>query len=131
MSYGSVPKIKEYGADGSILHSAQFGEDSLVQSYRSFRFPWTGRPASPPDVVAYSSDNGTSIYMSWNGATEHESWDVYAGSSEKDLKLIERVKKTGFETKVTISQPAKFVRVEAVGKGITNGLSSIISLESN
>ena len=56
--------------------------------YRAFRFPWNGRPASPPAALANLNDTSeeTIVHMSWNGATEVASWRVLAGRSPKSLE---------------------------------------------
>ena len=55
--------------------------------YRAYRFPWSGRPASPPAVLASLNNTGeeTIVHASWNGATEVASWRVLAGSAAGSL----------------------------------------------
>ncbi|KAL3423317.1 hypothetical protein PVAG01_05064 [Phlyctema vagabunda] len=129
MGYGSTPKIKEYSPNGSCVMTAQFGPSSTVQSYRAFRLPWVGRPKTAPDAFACVDQvsNKTLVYMSWNGATEHRSWNVYAGKSQESLHLAGHAKKTGFETVTAIGGSPSYIRVEAEGLNITSGVSSMIS----
>ncbi len=56
--------------DGSLLFDAHLPFDMAF--YRAFRFPWSGRPLSPPAVLASLNDTGeeTIVHASWNGATE-------------------------------------------------------------
>ena len=54
--------------------------------------------------------------MSWNGATEVKSWEIYAGSSKSTLKVVSTVAKRGFETKAQIAT-AKYVQIKPVMKG--------------
>ena len=50
VGYGGVPAISEYAPDGSLLFDAHQPFD--MSFYRAFRFPWSGRPLSPPAVLA-------------------------------------------------------------------------------
>ena len=53
--------------------------------YRAFRFPWSGRPLSPPAVLASLNNTGeeTIVHASWNGATDVSSWRVLAGAAPR------------------------------------------------
>ena len=55
--------------------------------YRAFRFPWSGRPLSPPAVLASLNNTGeeTIVHASWNGATDVASWRVLAGKQPGSL----------------------------------------------
>ncbi|KAJ0304040.1 hypothetical protein Brms1b_011357 [Colletotrichum noveboracense] len=130
MGYGSMPKIKEFNAEGECVFTAQFGEDRLVQSYRNYRFPWVGKPYYAPKAFACSAGNQTEVYMSWNGATENKKWTVFAGDAEDSLVEKVGVDKTGFETKATFAGSAQFVRVESAGEGIETGVSEVVAVES-
>ncbi len=83
VGYGGVPAISEYAQDGSLLFDAHQPYD--MSFYRAFRFPWSGRPSSPPAVLA--SQNNTSeetiVHASWNGATEVAAWRVLAGKPSR------------------------------------------------
>ncbi|KAI1078293.1 ASST-domain-containing protein [Whalleya microplaca] len=134
MGYGSTPKIREYTSDGSVVMTAQFGPgDGLIFSYRAFRLPWVGRPKSPPSAFACvdNATNGTKVYMSWLGATEHKYWNVYTGASNYSLTLAAQVEKSGFETVASIPGQAPLIRVEAGGLNIDTGVSPIISSQSS
>lgn len=120
--HGSVPKIEEYAADGTLVMRARFGHDTAMQSYRAYRYPWVGRPLTKPDIVACpSSEKGkTAVYASWNGATDVESWKVYSGSQVKKTAARE-----GFETTILVDglSSSHEVAVEAIG-GVGNGTRS-------
>ncbi|OTA96352.1 hypothetical protein M434DRAFT_375167 [Hypoxylon sp. CO27-5] len=130
MGYGSTPKIREYNSDGSVLMTAQFGPgDGLVFSYRAYRKPWIGQPKTPPSVFACidAANNKTTVYMSWLGSTVHNSWKVYAGSSNSSLILAGEVERTGFETLASIHGQFAVIQVEAQGPGITtNRVSPVV-----
>lgn len=120
--HGSTPKIEEYDADGSIVMRARFGFDNTMHTYRAYRYHWVGRPSTTPDVVACSSGKSgkTTVYVSWNGATDVQSWKVYAGSKVRKIAL-----RNGFETIIQVDGLAQgdSVVVEAVG-GVGDGTRS-------
>jgi hypothetical protein len=128
MGYGSNPKIKEYNANGTCVMTAQFGEDSVVSSYRAYRHPWVGIPNTAPDVFSCAdvSRNMTNVYMSWNGATEHQQWTVFGGVTRSSLPPVAVAGKTGFETVTSVKGSLNYVRVEAHGRGIETGFSKTV-----
>lgn len=120
--------MEEYSAAGDILTTIQFGAAeprpgggflsnlTPTLSYRSFKQPWIGCPSNKPDVVAKASSNGTEVYVSWNGATEVQAWEIYGGASASNdtLTLLSTVPKTGFETKAELKGVSvKYVSVKA------------------
>ncbi|KAF9885572.1 hypothetical protein FE257_012778 [Aspergillus nanangensis] len=131
MGYGAIPKIKEYSANGSVVLTAQFGPDNVVASYRGYKFPWVGAPNTVPDVVACVDRKGnqTNVYMSWNGATEHQLWKVEGGLTRDNLRGVGEVRKTGFETVAKVKGGIEWVQAEAVGMGIENGVSRVVAVK--
>lgn len=132
MGYGSAPIMKEYLPNGTCIMTVQFGphKNNEIFSYRAFKAPWVGKPTAPPDVFA-CKNNATSevdVYMSWNGATEHKTWTVYAGSRNETSALhqVATIGKEGFETKTSVPLNSKFVKVEASGKNIETGKSALV-----
>lgn len=73
--HGATPKIEEYDENGTIVMRARFGYDNTMQTYRAYRYPWTGNPSTKPDVAACVSreTSKTIVYVSWNGATDVKS----------------------------------------------------------
>jgi hypothetical protein len=79
--------------------------------YRAFRFPWSGRPLSPPAVLASlnSTDEATIVHASWNGATEVAAWRVLAGKRSGSLAAQATIPLGGFESSATL--PSRYARV--------------------
>jgi hypothetical protein len=94
--------------DGRVLPPA-------VESYRAFRFPWSGQPGDDPAVaVEVGSGDALRLYASWNGATEVASWPVVAGSSPDKLKPVgSATPREGFETAITVRGAGQYVAVQA------------------
>jgi Arylsulfotransferase (ASST) len=109
VGYGGVPAISEYATGGSLLLDAHLPFD--MSFYRAFRFPWSGRPLSPPAVLAGLNDTGeeTLVHASWNGATEVASWRVLAGNRPGSLAARATIPASGFESSTTL--PEKYARV--------------------
>lgn len=133
MGCGSTSKIKEYEADGTPVMTAQFGPgDGNIFSYRAYRQQWVGLPKTDPSAFACfnKSQNQTLVYMSWNGATEHKLWNVYAGEDEQHLFVAAEAKRSGFETLAKVPGQPAYVRAEAKGLGVS-GVSSVVEVASN
>jgi len=112
IGWGSEPLFSEFGSNGELLFDARF--PPKVESYRAFRFPWTGQPSDDPAMVAgRGSDNKVTIYASWNGATEVATWEVLAGPGPERLKPVGSVPRHGFETTITVSSAERYVGVQA------------------
>jgi hypothetical protein len=112
VGWGSAPFFSEYSNEGELLFDAQLLGDG--QSYRAFRFPWSGHPSDNPAVaVEQGPDDKVTLYVSWNGATEVESWQVLAGSTPNQLKPIGSAPRRGFETTVVVHTAEPYVAVQA------------------
>ncbi|KAK3711907.1 hypothetical protein LTR37_009425 [Vermiconidia calcicola] len=112
--------IAEYAHDGTVLMEAKVRPNT--KSYRSYKFPWVGYPMLPPDVysVAFAKDGedtySTIVYISWNGATEVDTWNIYQAHAIGTRQLMVSTPKTGFETAITYDGYASHVTVEAVDR---------------
>ncbi|KAK6364964.1 hypothetical protein LTS17_011660 [Exophiala oligosperma] len=128
LGHGAVPVVEEYDADGNIAMLITFGTYYLQQSYRAYRYPWTGRPVTPPRVVAFEGE-GTDVYMSWNGATDLAEWSVYCGQPNGGgFSKQATVRWAGFETAVNIPQKCQSVQAEAVTTSGQRTNSSIVTV---
>ena len=112
IGWGSEPVFSEFGGDGELLFSANFPPE--VESYRGFRFPWSGRPDDDPAVAAEPGpDDEVTVYASWNGATEVASWQVLAGPGPDRLSPVGSVARDGFETAIAVRTVEPYVSVRA------------------
>jgi hypothetical protein len=109
VGYGGVPAVSEYAPSGELLFDANLPYD--MSFYRAFRFPWSGRPASPPAVLASLNNTGeeTIVHASWDGATEVAAWRVLAGKRTGPLTARATIPASGFESSTTL--PEKYARV--------------------
>ena len=112
VGWGSAPYLTEHDGDGKLLFDARFPPE--VESYRAFRFPWTGRPQGDPDLVAeFGTEGRVMLYVSWNGATEVSSWEVLAGPGAGDLRPVGDAPRKGFETAITFRTEEPYVAARA------------------
>lgn len=123
--------ISEHSPDGKMLFEARFKLKG-ANSYRSYKYPWVGRPSSPPDVHSVAGKFGsngtvTLVHVSWNGATDVAGWNMYKTDAEgTQEQLIASVARQGFETVLSYYGYASFVRLEAVDKdGNVMGRSNV------
>lgn len=109
----------EHSQDGQIVLEASFKLDG-ANSYRSYKYPWVGRPRSPPDVHSIAGSfgrNGTNtlVHVSWNGATEVATWNLYKTDADGiHEELAASNARQGFETAVSYEGYASFVVLEAL-----------------
>jgi Arylsulfotransferase (ASST) len=114
VGWGSVPEISEYTPAGAPLFDAHLPFD--LTFYRAFRFPWSGRPLSPPAVLAShnNTDEETIVHASWNGATGVSSWRLLAGKQTGALTAQATVADSGFESSAILPQKYTRVAVQAL-----------------
>lgn len=97
VGWGHSPAFTEFDSQGRVVFDASFTPGS---SYRAFRQPWVGIPATRPDVVLQRRGRDVTAYVSWNGDTRVTTWELLAGSSTRTLRRIARARRPGFETVV-------------------------------
>jgi hypothetical protein len=116
IGWGSDTIFSEFSGDGDLLFNASFPPE--VESYRAFRFPWSGQPSDVPAVVAEPSpDDKVTVYASWNGATEVTTWQVLTGPGPDRLRPVgAAVPRDGFETAILVHTTDPYVGVQARGR---------------
>jgi Arylsulfotransferase (ASST) len=111
VGWGARPYFTEYDASGRrVLFDARFGY--RADSYRAYRFPWTGHPGGRPAIAV----SGRTAYVSWNGATEVSRWQLLAGHDPEQLRPAAAFAKEGFESKLAVPADARYVAVRALGR---------------
>jgi hypothetical protein len=114
VGWGAAPEFSEYTATGHQIFSGSFSLG--VESYRAYRFPWSGQPTTPPAMANVPGPNGTvMIYASWNGATRVAAWRVLGGPTTHDLVVLDpRSPARGFETAVKLHSEPRYFEVQAL-----------------
>ncbi len=117
VGWGQVGVESEFSPSGSLTFSMTL--TGSTSSFRGYRYVWNAQPVSAPALADAAPANGTTtLYASWNGATDVASWTVLAGSSPSSLTAIGTYPDAGFETAIAAPTTARYLRVEAIG---TNG----------
>ncbi|KAJ3825293.1 ASST-domain-containing protein [Lentinula raphanica] len=108
IGWGQVPYFSEYDANGQFLYVVQFGVGD-VQSYRAYHYNWTSTPSTRPSVSVETDGSNTTVYTSWNGATEVDTWQL-SGSTADSPQLaipISNTSRSGFETAISVTDTTK------------------------
>jgi hypothetical protein len=111
VGWGTNPYFSEFAEDGKLLLDAAITKGD--PSFRAFLADWTGAPIERPAISAQSRSGGTTVYASWNGATNVASWKIYAGTSFSPLTPVASVPRVGFETAAVVSSKGPFFAVQA------------------
>jgi hypothetical protein len=101
IGWGQIPDFSEFSATGQLLFDAHL--PAHTQSYRDFRFAWTGIPAHAPTFAVQPGAAGSgTVYASWNGATLVAGWRVFAGPTPTTLQPVAQAARSGFETAIAL-----------------------------
>jgi hypothetical protein len=114
IGWGSSPYFSEFSPSGKLLFDAHM--HGTYQSYRAYRFPWTGTPTEAPAIAASaaSASSPVTVYASWNGDTRTASWRLLAGPGAAQLAPVASAARSGFETTISTPRPAAYVQVQAL-----------------
>jgi hypothetical protein len=139
VGYGLDAAWTEFTANGTVLCHAHYGakthfETGDMQSYRTFKLPWTGRPKWKPKVaVEYSQ-----LYVSWLGATDIAEWALESAatnaSDDGAWREVLRTRKIRFEEMIEVpmdGSAARYLRLVALDKDGTrmeHGVSDVVYL---
>lgn len=112
VEWGSQGYFSEFTAEGKMLFDGRIarGQDS----YRGYRSPWVGIPGGRPSSAVVNR----SAYASWNGSTEITRWKLLTGDAKDGVtKVIGTARSQGFETRITMKSPGKYIAMQAVDAG--------------
>ncbi|HXD55775.1 MAG TPA: arylsulfotransferase family protein [Solirubrobacteraceae bacterium] len=125
LGWGAEPYFSEFSSSGQLLYDAHF--HGSYESYRGYRFAWTGAPTSRPTAVVSGSPSHQTVYVSWNGDTRTATWRLLDGTSAKTLAPVASVARTGFETALKPPAPAPYLAVQALdASGAVLGTSATV-----
>lgn len=113
---GGQPNLTEYTRGGRVLFEARFLAPG-ADSYRAYRFPWTGHPPGVPALRITASGGRRTAHVQWNGATDVARWRVLTGADSGTLTAVRTVARTGFDTALKVDADAGVMAVEALDAG--------------
>jgi hypothetical protein len=80
----------------------------------------------PPAGAARTQHHRSTVYASWNGATQLARWVVLAGRNGKHLKQVARRARSGFETSIGLKHAYRTFRLVGLdAKGRVLGRSKL------
>jgi hypothetical protein len=110
VGWGDVPFFSEFNRSGQLIFDAVMPTPDI--SYRAYVQRWVGLPLYPPSGAERTRNGVTTVYASWNGATELRGWRVVSVSSGAK-RVVAQKHKTGFETQIRVKRSGRF-EVEAL-----------------
>jgi hypothetical protein len=114
VGWGQAPFFTEFASNGTVLFQAQLPRRGT--SYRAYRLPWKGTPATPPDIALVSAASGTlDVYASWNGATEVSSWRVIGWDDVHHTSQLASAPLSNFETMIPVHSGYSWYAIQAMG----------------
>jgi EmrB/QacA subfamily drug resistance transporter len=111
VGWGSEPYFSEYSGSGRLLFEGELPGPDLT--YRATLEQWLGLPRSSPAAAAIRTSARTTVYASWNGATQVASWRVLAASGSGPMSIVASAPRSGFETAIPVPRGESF-RVQAL-----------------
>lgn len=112
VGWGSQRWFTEYDAAGEVVWNARVSLG--FETYRAYRLPWVGTPHTRPRAAGRDGDeNATTVYASWNGATEVAGWEFLAGPSKDALTPVAVARRSGFETEAVVPGDHRWVAARA------------------
>jgi hypothetical protein len=111
VGWGDQPRFSQFFPDGRLLLDGIIAAEA--QSYRAFAREWKGHPTELPAAAARRGGGGTTVYASWNGATDVTSWTVLAGRSGASLSRVGSGRRTGFETAIAVRSTGPYFAAQA------------------
>jgi hypothetical protein len=113
VGWGAQPYFSEFTAGNQLIYDSHW--HGSYQSYRAYRFTWTGAPSHGPSLSVSTAKSGAvTAYVSWNGDTRTASWRLLAGASPHELQPVATAPRAGFETALPVPGKPRFIAVQAL-----------------
>jgi hypothetical protein len=114
IGWGSDPTASEFSADGRLIADTNLG--AKHDSYRTYRFPWKGTPTDTPALAAKRDPHTgrSTLYASWNGATDVAHWLVSTGNEASKLRPLGVATRQGFETAMPLPSRQTYAKITAL-----------------
>jgi EmrB/QacA subfamily drug resistance transporter len=129
VGWGSEPYFSEYDRSGRLLFEGELPGPNLT--YRATLEQWVGLPLSKPAGAAREAGGRTTVYASWNGATEVAAWRVLASDGSARAAVVASHPKSGFETAIEVPHGYRSFQLQALSAdGRVIGASGSFALES-
>jgi hypothetical protein len=116
VGWGVASYTSKFAASGELL--SEFALPAGMYSYRGLWLSWQGTPHHRPKVTAKRDPRRatTTLYASWNGATEVINWQVEAGPRHDELRPLGIAARHGFETVIPLQPSHRYAAVTALDR---------------
>jgi arylsulfotransferase ASST len=116
VGWGVASYTSMFASTGELL--SEFALPAGMYSYRGLWLPWEGAPHHRPKVTAKRDRrrDTTTLYASWNGATEVSEWQVEAGPGHGQLSPLGIASSHGFETVIPLQPSHRYAAVTALDR---------------
>jgi Arylsulfotransferase (ASST) len=116
VGWGVASYTSKFTSTGELL--SEFALPAGMYSYRGLWLPWEGAPHHRPKVTARRDrrQGTTTLYASWNGATEVTDWQVEAGPRHDQLLPLGIATSHGFETVIPLRPSHRYAAVTALDR---------------
>jgi hypothetical protein len=85
-----------------------------------------GHPLTKPAIALEDAGDGTTVWVSWNGATQVARWQVLGGDDAEQLRPLASGAKGGFETAIRLPTRPRYVAARALdAKGAVLATSQV------
>jgi hypothetical protein len=124
LGWGTYPVASEFLPDGSLIADTGLGKKH--DSYRTYKYPWRATPADLPQLAAtHDRHSGrTTLYVTWNGATDVARWLVSTGSHPSGVRPMGVARRHGFETAIRLPAHhgayAKVTALDSAGRHLAS-----------
>jgi hypothetical protein len=124
LGWGTYPVASEFLPDGSLIADSGLGKKH--DSYRTYKYPWRATPADLPQLAAtHDRHSGrTTLYVTWNGATDVARWLVSTGSHPSGVRPMGVARRHGFETAIRLPAHhgayAKVTALDSAGRHLAS-----------
>jgi hypothetical protein len=126
VGWGEDPYFTEFNAAGQMVFDANLPYPAQI--YRTYRFAWSATPAIVPSIALKATGvASTTVYASWNGATDVATWTALGGPNPSSLVPLETVASGGFETAIALPRADPYYAVQALNAaGQVLGVSHVL-----
>jgi len=113
VGWGQLGRVSEFDPQGRLLFDATLPASD--DTYRGYRFQWTGHPDNLPTAIAHHAGRRkTTVHAIWNGATEVARWRILAGRSTAKLSPVRTVAWNGLDTTIKIGGVPRELQIVAL-----------------
>ncbi|KAH8660384.1 ASST-domain-containing protein [Xylariales sp. PMI_506] len=136
IGWGTAPTITEHEIlTAACIWDIQYGIFELApDNYRAFKSDWVGYPLWPPGIASTTTNASSTVWVSWNGATEVTDWVLLGADDAKSpywnsSQIVTQVPKSGFETGITVNSTVLYARVAGLDvNGTMLGATEVVEV---